>query len=92
MTEDRGKRSSTSGSPEERTQKRREKRYDVPDAYQPDIRLQVKKGNGFVPAILANVSRNGILFECPVSFSKGLQTECIISVSYVAFQGNFIRY
>ena len=81
MTEDRGKGSSTSGSPEERTQKRREKRYDVPDAYQQDIRLQVKTGNGFVPAILANVSRNGILFECPVSFSKGLQTECIISVS-----------
>ena len=81
MTEDRRKGSSTAGSPEEHTKKRREKRYDVLDADQQDIRLQVKNGNGFVPTVLANVSRNGILFKCPVSFSKGLQTECLISVS-----------
>jgi len=61
--------------------KRREKRYNVPDACRHYIKLQVKSGNEFVPAILGNFSRNGILFECPVSFNKGMHTECIISIS-----------
>jgi len=61
--------------------KRREKRYNVPDSCQQYIKLQVKSGNEFVPAILGNFSRNGILFECPVSFSKGMHTECVISIS-----------
>jgi PilZ domain len=74
-------RSPTGGSPEYNNEKRREKRYDIPDACRQDIKLRVKNGNEFVPAILANVSRNGILFECPVSFSKGMQTECILSIS-----------
>jgi hypothetical protein len=69
------------GSREEGPQKRREKRYDVPDAYQKYIKLQVKSGNEYVPAILGNFSRNGILFECPVSFGQGEHTECIISIS-----------
>lgn len=61
--------------------KRREKRYNVPDSCQKYIKLQVKSGNEFVPAILGNFSRNGILFECPVPFSKGMHTECVISIS-----------
>jgi hypothetical protein len=61
--------------------KRREKRYNVPDSCQQYIKLQVKSGNEFVPAILGNFSRSGILFECPVSFNKGIHTECVISVS-----------
>ena len=69
------------GSPKDSAEKRCEKRYDVPDVCRQDIKLQVKSGNEFVPAILANVSRNGILFGCPVSFSKGMQTECIVSIS-----------
>jgi hypothetical protein len=69
------------GSQEEIAKKRREKRYDVPDACQKYIKLRVKSGNEFVPAILGNFSRNGILFECPVSFSQGEHTECIISIS-----------
>lgn len=73
--------SSASGSPQDHNDKRREKRYDVPDACKQDIKLRVKSSGGFVPANLANVSRNGILFECPVSFCKGMQTECIMSVS-----------
>jgi hypothetical protein len=62
-------------------EKRREKRYDVPDACQQYIKLRVKSGNEFVPAVLGNFSRSGILFECPVSFSQGAHTECIMSVS-----------
>jgi hypothetical protein len=69
------------GSQDDIIDKRREKRYDVPDAFQQYIKLHVKSGNELVPAILGNFSRNGILFECPVSFSKGMQTECILSVS-----------
>jgi len=61
--------------------KRREKRYNVPDSCRQYIKLQVKSGNEFVPAILGNFSRNGILFECPVSFNKGMHTECILSIS-----------
>jgi hypothetical protein len=69
------------GSREESAQTRRERRYDVPDACQKYIKLRVKSGNEFVPAILGNFSRKGILFECPVSFGQGKHTECIISIS-----------
>jgi hypothetical protein len=61
--------------------KRREERYGVPDICQKYIKLQVKNGNEFVPAILGNFSRNGILFECPVAFSKGTRTQCVLSIS-----------
>ena len=69
------------GSQDEIAETRREKRYSVPDACQQYIELRVKSSNGFVPAILANFSRHGILFESPVSFSQGEHTECIISIS-----------
>lgn len=69
------------GPEEEIAEKRREKRYDVPDSCEQYIKLKVKSGKEFVPAILGNFSRNGILFECPVSFSQGDHVECIISVS-----------
>ncbi len=69
------------GSQDDMNDKRREKRYDVPDAFQQYIKLHVKSGDELVPAILGNFSRNGILFECPVSFSKGTQAECIMSIS-----------
>lgn len=69
------------GSQEEIAEKRREKRYDISDACRQYIKLKVKSGNEFVPAVLGNFSRNGILFECPVSYSKGERVECIISVS-----------
>ncbi|HUI67220.1 MAG TPA: PilZ domain-containing protein [Nitrospirota bacterium] len=60
---------------------RREQRYNVPDSCQQYIKLRIKSGNEFVTAILGNFSRSGILFECPVSFSKGMHTECVISIS-----------
>ncbi len=81
MTDKMERRPPTGGSPDDGKEKRREKRYDVPDAWRQDIKLRVKSDNEFVPAILANFSRNGILFECPVSFSKGMQTECLLSIS-----------
>jgi hypothetical protein len=73
--------SPAAGSQEEIAEKRREKRYDVPDAYRQYIKMRVKSGNEFVPAILGNFSRNGILFESPAEFTQGQHTECIISIS-----------
>jgi hypothetical protein len=68
-------------SQEEGADKRREKRYEVSRALQQYIKLRVKSGNEFVPAILGNFSRSGILFECPVPFRQGDRTECVMSIS-----------
>jgi len=73
--------SPAAGSQEKTAEMRREERYRVPDACQQYIKLRVKSGNEFVPAILGNFSRNGILFESPMSFCKGEHTACVISIS-----------
>ncbi len=83
MADKKEKSSSPADSKDETAQKRREQRYDVPDACQKYIKLRVKSGSGFVPALLGNFSRNGILFECPVSFKKGEHAECVLSISLV---------
>jgi len=75
------KRPPASGSQEETAEIRREQRYNVPDACRQYIKLQVKRGDEFVPAILGNFSRNGILFESPVTFSQGERTACTLSIS-----------
>jgi hypothetical protein len=81
MADKRERSSPAVGSQEENAEKRRKKRYDVSDACRQYITLKVKSGNEFVSAILGNFGRNGILFECPVSFSWGEHVECIISIS-----------
>lgn len=73
--------SPTGGSQREGVELRRDKRYEVSDACKQYIKLRVKNGAEFVPAVLGNFSRNGILFECSVSFNKGDHTECIMSIS-----------
>lgn len=60
--------------------RRLEKRYEVPDVYQRYIQLRVKAGNVFVPAVLSNFSRHGILFESTAPFDVNTLTECIISL------------
>lgn len=64
-------------------EKRREKRYDVSGDLKKYITLRVKSGKGFVPAVLGNFSRSGILFESSVPFSKGEHTKCVLSISLV---------
>ena len=71
------------GSQKDIAEKRREKRYDVSSDFQKYIKLQVKNGSEFVHAVLGNFSRNGILFECPVPFSQGEHTKCVLSISLV---------
>jgi hypothetical protein len=75
--------SSAAGSQKDGDDKRREKRYDLSGACRQYIKLRVKSGNEYVTAVLGNFSRNGILFECPVPFSKGAHTECVLSISLV---------
>ena len=77
------KRLPVAGLQKETAEIRREKRYNVPDACQQHIKLRVKRGDEFVSAILGNFSRNGILFECPVAFTKGEHTACTIAISLV---------
>ncbi len=64
-------------------EKRREKRYAVSEALQKYIKLQIKSGKEYVPAVLGNFSRSGILFESPVPFSKGDHTQCVLEISLV---------
>lgn len=64
-------------------ERRREKRYDVSGAFQKYVKLQVKSGSEFVPAVLGNFSRNGILFESLVPFNQGEHTTCVLSISLV---------
>jgi hypothetical protein len=68
-------------SKKEYNNERREERYKVPEDCQRYIQLRVKSVDKFVPAVLGNFSRSGILFECPVPFSKGDRTECVIAIS-----------
>jgi hypothetical protein len=62
---------------------RKEPRYNVPDPCQQYINLKVKRGTELVPAVIGNFSRNGILFECPLQFSKGDRAECVLRVDLV---------
>ena len=64
-------------------EKRCEERFLVPELYRQYITLEIRQGDRFVPAVLANFSRKGILFECPVLFEKGSRTECKIKISLV---------
>ena len=83
MTGKTGKRPPAAGPHENLAQKRREERYSVPDDCRQHVKLWVRNEKEYVPAILGNFSRSGILFESPVPLSKGDHTVCIISISLV---------
>jgi hypothetical protein len=61
--------------------RRLDKRYDVPPFYQRYVQLSVKAGNDFVPAVLNNFSRHGILFECTEPFDVDSHAECVIAIA-----------
>ena len=61
-------------------ERRLEERYEVPAVYQRYVQLRVKSGDDFIPAVLSNFSRHGILFECPAPFDAGTHVACIIAV------------
>jgi hypothetical protein len=64
----------------DKADRRLEKRFEVPAVYQRYIQLRVKAGISFIPAVLNNFSRRGILFECTEPFDVDTHAECIISI------------
>ncbi len=62
-------------------EKRHEKRYGVPDRCQRYMTLHLKSGDRKIPAILANFSRSGILFETTVPLENGSRIEGVLSLS-----------
>jgi len=74
---------------ENNADRRLEKRYEVPAVYQRYIQLRVKAGNDFVPAVLSNFSRHGILFESSAPFDVDTHAECIISIPRLLSQDIF---
>ena len=86
MTDQSDKYSSAGSSQKTPLSQRREERYSVPDAYKQYIKLEIRHSNKYIPAILGNFSRSGILFECPVSFERGDHTECILEISLLLFR------
>lgn len=70
-----------SRKPSGMTEKRRDVRFGVPDKCQRYLSLHIKADGSHIPAVLANFSRNGILFESSVPMETGATTECILSLS-----------
>ena len=60
-------------------EKRSHERYQVPAVYQRYITLRVKTGESFIPAVLLNFSRHGIMFESAAPYDAGSMAACIIS-------------
>ena len=83
MADNRERSSPVVNSQQDIEEKRREKRYAVSGDLQKYVKLQVKSGKEFVPAVLGNFSRSGILFESPVPFSQGEHTKCVLAISLV---------
>ena len=62
---DKIERSSPAVAHRKKLRKRRDERYDVSGASRQHIKLKVKSGNEFVPAILGNFSRNAFSSSVP---------------------------
>lgn len=62
-------------------EKRHEERFGVPDRCRQYMTLQIQAGKERFPAVLANFSRSGILFESAIPLVQGARAECIISIS-----------
>ncbi len=73
--------SSGTGPKEGFVEKRRDERYAVPDNCKGYIGLQIKTGDQYLSAALANFSRSGILFEIAAPLEAGSERECVMSVS-----------
>ena len=64
-------------------EKRREDRHPVAYACRKYISISVRSGQGFFPAVLLDLSRNGLMFRGPVRFTSGTPFECEISIPKV---------
>lgn len=60
-------------------EKRSYERFRIPAVYQRYISLRVRKGEAFMPAVLLNFSRHGVMFESAEPYGEGASAECVIS-------------
>jgi hypothetical protein len=72
-----------SGSSGEQSEKRREDRYEVPDKCRRYMALHIHANGSYVPAVLANFSRNGILFESMFPLPAGASTDCRLTLAFM---------
>ena len=68
---------------DDEVEKRREERFDVPDKCRRYMSLHVRAEGGFVPGLIANFSRSGILFESTVPLPTGIRTDCTLTLSFL---------
>ena len=60
---------------------RKEQRHAIPDPCRKYLTFTVTQAQELVPAVIANFSRNGILFECSRQFTAGDRTGCCLRVN-----------
>ena len=60
---------------------RKEKRHEIPDPCRKYLTFTVKPDQAQVAAVIGNISRNGILFECSRQFTAGDRAECSLRVN-----------
>ena len=60
---------------------RKEQRHEIPDPCRKYLTFTVKQDQARVAAVIGNISRNGILFECSRQFTMGDRTECSLRVN-----------
>lgn len=61
-------------------ERRKEKRYPVPDIYRKYIEIRVKVFQDFIEVALLDFSEHGIRIKSPVPFAVGELKECIVSI------------
>jgi hypothetical protein len=60
---------------------RKEQRHIIPDPCRKYLTFTVKHEEEHVTAVIGNVSRNGILFECSRQFTTGDRVECSLRLN-----------
>jgi phosphoglycolate phosphatase len=60
-------------------ERRREKRYSIPDIYSKYIEMKVTIAENLIPVRLLDFSEHGFRIESPVPFDEGTLRDCIVS-------------
>ncbi|HSB33214.1 MAG TPA: PilZ domain-containing protein [Nitrospirota bacterium] len=61
-------------------EKRLEERFRVLPVYQRYITLRVKSGDEFMPCVLGDFSKSGILFVSQAPFEADSHADCVVSI------------
>ena len=60
---------------------RKEQRLEIPDPCRRYLAFTVTREQELLTAVIGNISRNGILFECARQFTVGDRAECSLRVN-----------